>query len=143
MRELTLAACVTHVATWQSRLGLRDYDIRVTIVPCTEKNSDALAQVHVDPDLQSALIEVNADFYRLIEDIPHQFSGMQGRELEGVIVHELIHIIDAGKYSTLVQYVKSLAGDSGFVGTTGQTYLSNYRERIAERFSVLFLKAYS
>jgi hypothetical protein len=72
--------------TWQKRLNLQDWSIRVSVARSTELKPKTLGNIHWDSDKKTAVIHVldPADY-----TLP--FEAML-KDMEFTVVHELIHL---------------------------------------------------
>ena len=72
--------------TWQERMNLKDWDIRVELVRADHLEPRTLGNVHWDTDMKKATIGVLSP---LDYQLPH--NAMLA-DMEVTIVHELVHI---------------------------------------------------
>ena len=72
--------------TWQSRMNLQDWKIRVELVRANKLEPKTLGNIHWDTDVKSATIAVLApEDYKLAHDAMLD-------DMEVTIVHELVHL---------------------------------------------------
>ena len=72
--------------TWQSRMNLKDWNIKVELVRANKLEPKTLGSIHWDTDVKSATIAVLApEDYKLAHDAMLD-------DMEVTIVHELVHL---------------------------------------------------
>ncbi len=74
------------LALWKQRLGLRDWSVSVVVSQKSELRPGTLGNIHWDPDTKTAVIRV------LSTDDSQTPSPSALTEMEGTILHELIHL---------------------------------------------------
>ena len=72
--------------TWQNRMNLRDWKIRVELLRADKLEPKTLGNIHWDTDLKTATIAVLAP-----EDYKLPYKAMLD-DMEFTIVHELVHL---------------------------------------------------
>jgi hypothetical protein len=72
--------------TWQDRMNLKDWDIRIELVRASELEPKTLGNIHWDTDVKSAKILVLAP-----EDYKLPYKEMLD-DMEFTVVHELVHL---------------------------------------------------
>jgi hypothetical protein len=86
-RETTAAKFVAQkLQTWQDRMNLKDWNIRVQLVRADQLEPKTLGNIHWDTDSKTATIDVlSTEDYRL------PWKAMLD-DMEFTIVHELVHL---------------------------------------------------
>ena len=72
--------------TWQDRMNLKDWDIRVELVRADRLEPKTLGNIHWDTDVKSAIIMVLSP-----RDYKLPFKPML-EDMEFTVVHELVHL---------------------------------------------------
>ena len=86
-RDALAAKHVTlKLQTWQERMNLKDWDIRIELVRASELEPKTLGNIHWDTDVKSAKILVLAP-----EDYKLPYKEMLD-DMEFTVVHELVHL---------------------------------------------------
>jgi hypothetical protein len=80
-----------YITKWRSLLGLGAWDISFTLVPLPNEQPNAFASVTYDQRRRDAVIELRED----LEELEGQAIDWYGRpDVEEIVVHELLHIVE-------------------------------------------------
>jgi hypothetical protein len=86
-REAVVAKFVAEkLQTWQDRMNLKNWDIRVKLARAAQLEPKTLGNIHWDTDLKTATISVLSP-----EDYKLPYQAML-EDMEFTIVHELVHL---------------------------------------------------
>ena len=77
---------VQKLQTWQDRMNLKNWDIRVQLLKASQLEPKTLGNIHWDTDLKTATISVLSP-----EDYKLPYKAMLD-DMEFTIVHELVHL---------------------------------------------------
>jgi len=72
--------------TWQERMNLRDWDLRVELLRADQLEPKTLGNIHWDTDVKKATIGVLSPL-----DYPLPYNAMLA-DMEVTVVHELVHL---------------------------------------------------
>jgi len=72
--------------TWQERMNLRDWDLRVELLRADQLEPKTLGNIHWDTDVKQATIGVLSPL-----DYPLPYDAMLA-DMEVTVVHELVHL---------------------------------------------------
>lgn len=72
--------------TWQARMNLKDWDIRIELVRADKLEPKTLGNIHWDIDLKQATIDVLSPL-----DYQLPYNAMLA-DMEVTVVHELVHL---------------------------------------------------
>lgn len=132
----TLATFRRHVKTWQRRMGLEGWDIKVEYSKYPEeRHSASYAEIEYNHTNSSAIIWLSPTFWKNTERDPEDWVNYptDSDKLEITAIHELGHLHEAPYKTFIWREIKDAFGTDSVVGDFMRQMFESYREQMIER----------